>query len=191
MSKEASKYLACADPVLGQYIKKLETVTLAPNNRITLFEALVKSVIGQQLSGKAAHSILSKLKVQVGGKKPISPEKILSTPYGKIRSAGVSDSKARTIITLAEMVKTGAIPSSRKMRSMNDEEIVQVLTAVKGIGQWTAEMILMFKLGRQDVMPATDLGVRKGYSIIFNSMELAAPKAIMENSQKWLSLIHI
>ena len=83
------------------------------------------------------------------------------------------------------MVKTGAIPSSRKMRSMSDEEIVLALTAVKGIGQWTAEMILMFKLGRQDVMPATDLGVRKGYSIIFNSMELAAPKAILEHSQKW------
>ena len=185
MSKEASKYLACADPVLGQYIKKLESVTLAPNNRITLFEALVKSVIGQQLSGKAAHSILTKLKVQVGGKKSISPEKILSTSFGKIRSAGVSESKARTIIVLAEMVKTGAIPSSRKMRSMSDEEIVQALTAVKGIGQWTAEMILMFKLGRQDVMPATDLGVRKGYSIIFNSMELATPKTILEHSQKW------
>ena len=106
MSKEASKYLACADPVLGQYIKKLEPVTLALNNRITLFEALVKSVIGQQLSGKAAHSILTKLKVQVGGKKPINPEKILSTPYGKFRIASVSDSKTRTIITLAEMVKT-------------------------------------------------------------------------------------
>ena len=68
---------------------------------------------------------------------------------------------------------------------MSDEEIVRALTAVKGIGQWTAEMILMFKLGRADVMPATDLGVRKGYSIIFNSMELAAPKAILEHSQKW------
>ena len=185
MSKKVVNFLARTDPVLGRFIKKFELVTLVPNNRITLFEALVKSVIGQQLGGKAAHSILSKLKVQVGGKKPISPEKILSTPYGKIRSAGVSDSKARTIITLAEMVKTGAIPSSRKMRSMSDEEIVQALTAVKGIGQWTAEMILMFKLGRQDVMPATDLGVRKGYSIIFNSMELAAPKAILEHSQKW------
>ena len=171
--------------MLGQYIKKLESVTLAPNNRITLFEALVKSVIGQQLSGKAAHSILTKLKVQVRGKKSISPEKILSTSFGKIRSAGVSESKARTIIVLAEMVKTGAIPSSRKMRSMSDEEIVQALTAVKGIGQWTAEMILMFKLGRQNVMPATDLGVRKGYSIIFNSMELATPKTILEHSQKW------
>jgi len=185
MSKKVVGFLTRADPALGRFIKKYEPVTLAPNNRITLFEALVKSVIGQQLSGKAAHSILSKLKNQVGGKKPISPEKILSTPYGKIRSAGVSDLKARTIITLAEMVKTGAIPSSRKMRSMSDEEIVQALTAVKGIGQWTAEMILMFKLGRQDVMPATDLGVRKGYSIIFNSMELAAPKAILEHSQKW------
>ena len=185
MSKKVVNFLARTDPVLGRFIKKFELVTLVPNNRITLFEALVKSVIGQQLGGKAAHSILSKLKVQVGGKKPISPEKILSTPYGKIRSAGVSNLKARTIITLAEMVKTGAIPSSRKMRSMSDEEIVQALTAVKGIGQWTAEMILMFKLGRQDVMPATDLGVRKGYSIIFNSMELADPKAILEHSQKW------
>ena len=185
MSKKVVGFLTRADPVLGRFIKKYEPVTLTPNKRITLFEALVKSVIGQQLSGKAAHSILSKLKNQVGGKKPISPEKLLSTPYGKIRSAGVSDSKARTIITLAEMVKTGAIPSSRKMKSMSDEEIVQALTAVKGIGQWTAEMILMFKLGRQDVMPATDLGVRKGYSIIFHSMELAAPKAILEHSQKW------
>ena len=159
MSKKVVDFLDRTAPVLGRFIKKFELVTLVPNNRITLFEALVKSVIGQQLSGKAAHSILSKLKNQVGGKKLISPEKILSTPYGKIRSAGVSDSKARTIITLAEMVKTGAIPSSRKMRSMSDEEVVQALTAVKGIGQWTAEMILMFKLGRQDVMPATDLGV--------------------------------
>ena len=185
MSRKVVGFLARTDPVLGRFIKKFEPVTLVPNNRITLFEAMVKSVIGQQLSGKAAHSILSKLKNQVGGKKPISLEKILSTPYGKIRSAGVSDSKAHTIITLAEMVKTGAIPTSRKMRSMSDEEIVRALTAVKGIGQWTAEMILMFKLGRQDVMPATDLGVRKGYSIIFNSMELAAPKAILEHSQKW------
>ena len=66
---------------------------------------------------------------------------------------------------------------------MSDEEVVQALTVVKGIGQWTAEMILMFKLGRQDVMPATDLGVRKGYSIIFKSKELATPKAILEHSQ--------
>jgi len=185
MSKKVVGFLTRADPVLGRFIKKYEPVTLAPNNRITLFEALVKSVIGQQLSGKSAHSILSKLKDQVGGKKTISPEKILSTPYGKIRSAGVSESKARTIIALAKMTTTGAIPSSRKMRSMSDEEIVQALTAVKGIGQWTAEMILMFKLGRQDVMPATDLGVRKGYSIIFKCKELAVPKTILEHSQKW------
>ena len=185
MSKEVAKHLTRADPVLGRFIKKYEPVTLAPNNRITLFEALVKSVIGQQLSGKAAYSILSKLKDQVGGKKPISPGKILGTPFRKIRGAGVSESKARTIVTLAKMTETGTIPSSRKMRSMSDEEIVQALTAVKGIGQWTAEMILMFKLGRMDVMPATDLGVRKGYSIIFKSKALATPKTILEHSQKW------
>ena len=68
---------------------------------------------------------------------------------------------------------------------MSDQEIIQTLTAVKGIGQWTVEMILMFKLGRQDVMPATDLGVRKGYSIIFKSKEIAVPKTILEHSQKW------
>ena len=164
MSIEVSKYLTCADPVLGQFIKKFEPDTLVPNNRITLFEALVKSVIGQQLSGKAAHSILSKLKVQVGGKKPISPEKILSTPYGKIRSAGVSDSKTRTIVTLAGMVKTGAIPSSRKMRSMSDEEVVQSLTAVKGIGQWTAEMFLMFNLNRPNIFPVKDIGLLRAIS---------------------------
>ena len=185
MSKKVVGFLTRADPVLGRFIKKYEPVTLTPNNRITLFEALVKSVIGQQLSGKSAYSILSKLKDQVGGKKPISPGEILGTPFRKIRGAGVSESKARTIVTLAKMTETGTIPSSRKMRSMSAEEIVQALTAVKGIGQWTAEMILMFKLGRADVMPATDLGVRKGYSIIFNSKALATPKTILEHSQKW------
>ena len=185
MSKKVVGFLTRADPVLGRFIKKYEPVTLTPNNRITLFEALVKSVIGQQLSGKAAHSILSKLKDQVGGKKPISPEKILGTPFGKIRSAGVSESKARTIVALAKMTGTGSIPSARKMKGMSDEEIIGILTSVKGIGRWTVEMILMFKLGRKDVMPVTDLGVRKGYSIIFGCKELAAPKTILEHSRKW------
>ena len=185
MSKEVAKYLTRADPVLGRFIKKCEPISLAPNNRITLFEALVKSVVGQQLSGKAAHSILTKLKDQVGGKKPISPEKILGTPFGEIRGAGVSESKARTIVALAKMTKEGAIPSARKMKGMSDEEIIEVLTSVKGIGRWTVEMILMFKLGRQDVMPATDLGVCKGYSIIFGHRDLATPKTILEHSQKW------
>ena len=185
MSKKVVGFLTRADPVLGRFIKKYEPVTLTPNNRITLFEALVKSVIGQQLSGKAAHSILSKLKDQVGGKKPISPEKILGTPFGKIRGAGVSESKARTIVALAKMTETGSIPSTRKMKGMSDEEIIDILTSVKGIGRWTVEMILMFKLGRKDVMPATDLGVRKGYSIIFGCKDLASPKTILEHSHKW------
>jgi 3-methyladenine DNA glycosylase/8-oxoguanine DNA glycosylase len=185
MSKKVIGFLTRKDPVLGRFIKKCEPVSLTPNNRITLFEALVKSVVGQQLSGKAAHSILTKLKDQVGGKKPISPEKILGTPFGEIRGAGVSESKARTIVALAKMTKEGAIPSARKMKGMSDEEIIEVLTSVKGIGRWTVEMILMFKLGRQDVMPATDLGVRKGYSIIFGHRDLATPKAILEHSQKW------
>ena len=185
MSKKVIGFLTRKDPVLGRFIKKCEPISLAPNNRITLFEALVKSVVGQQLSGKAAHSILTKLKDQVGGKKPISPEKILGTPFGEIRGAGVSESKARTIVALAKMTKEGAIPSARKMKGMSDEEIIEVLTSVKGIGRWTVEMILMFKLGRQDVMPATDLGVRKGYSIIFGHRDLATPKTILEHSQKW------
>ena len=185
MSKEAIRFLMRKDPVLGRFIKKCEPVSVTPNNRITLFEALVKSVVGQQLSGKAAHSILGKLKDQVGGKKPISTENILCTPFGKIRGAGVSESKARTIVALAKMTKDGTIPSARKMKGMSDEEIIEILTSVKGIGRWTVEMILMFKLGREDVMPATDLGVRKGYSIIFGCKELVAPKTILEHSQKW------
>ena len=83
MSKEFIRFLTRKDPVLGRFIKKCDPVSVTPNNRITLFEALVKSVIGQQLSGKAAHSILGKLKDQVGGKKPISTETILFTPLGK------------------------------------------------------------------------------------------------------------
>ena len=133
MSKKVVGFLTRTDPVLGRFIKKYEPVTLTPNNRITLFEALVKSVIGQQLSGKAAHSILSKLKNQVGGKKPISSGKILDTPFRKIRGAGVSESKARTIVALAKMTETGSIPSARKMKEMSDDEIIEILTSVKGL----------------------------------------------------------
>ena len=185
MSKEAIHFLTRKDPVLGRFIKNFNPVSVAHNNRITLFEALVKSVVGQQLSGRAANSILTKLKDQVRGKKPISPENILRTSFSQIRTAGVSESKARTIVALARMTEDEAIPSARKMKGMSDEEIIEILTSVKGIGRWTVEMILMFKLGRKDVMPATDLGVRKGYSIIFGCKELAAPKTILEYSRKW------
>ena len=186
MSKEILKHLTRNDPALGQFIKICKPVSVAPNNKVTLFESLVKSVIGQQLSGKAASSIFRKLKTNLGDKKAVTVKGVIETPAEDIKNSGVSNSKAKTILLIAEKIQDGTIPTIRKMNRMSDEEIINILTTIKGIGRWTAEMMLISKLGRKDVMPSTDLGIRKGYSIIFRKKTLAAPKHISKRSVRWI-----
>ena len=183
--EEIRNYLAKSDPTLGRFIEISGPVTVEANNSITLFESLVKSVIGQQLSGKAATSILRKLKGNIDSGGSIKPEQLLSAPFNTIRSSGVSEKKAKTLKALAEKTLDQTIPSMRKIKNMADADIIANLTKIKGIGSWTAEMILIFKLGREDVMPSTDLGIQKGYSIIFGRRELAAPSTIMKRSRRW------
>jgi DNA-3-methyladenine glycosylase II len=157
----AERELAAADPVLAQLIATAGPCPLAAGRRHrTHFEELARSVVFQQLAGKAAQAIWMRTVAVVGGK--VSAASILSTGEAQLRAAGLSGAKARALLDLADRVAAGDVKLASIGRRA-DEDVVAELTRVWGIGRWTAEMFLMFQLGRLDVWPTGDLGVRNGF----------------------------
>jgi DNA-3-methyladenine glycosylase II len=138
----------------------------------TPFRALARSIAFQQLSGKAAATIYGRFEALLDGE--VTPETVLAASYDDLRSVGLSDAKTRSIIDLAERVSDGTVPIDRLGR-LNDEELIERLVVVRGIGRWTAEMFLIFQLRRLDVWPVDDLGVRKGYAKAFGLREMPTP----------------
>ncbi len=157
----------------------------APNIRrgSTPFSLLAHAVINQQLSGKAAATIEARLVAALGG--ALTPESVATAKFDVLRGAGLSRAKATTLQDLAAKTMDGTISGFVKLRRMTDDAVIEHLTQVKGIGEWTAQMFLMFSLGRPDVMPAHDLGVRKGFQRLFEHEVLPAPKAVLEYAEIW------
>ena len=143
--------------------------------RRTHFAELVRAICYQQLAGAAARTIHGRLEAALDGTP--TPETVLALPVDKLRAAGLSANKAASIRDLAEKVLAGDVELERIAR-LSDDEIVRELTLVRGIGRWTAEMFLMFQLGRLDVWPIDDLGVRKGYAVLFELDELPTGRAL-------------
>ena len=141
----------------------------------TPFEALARAVCFQQLSGKAATTIYGRFEAAVGGE--ITPDAILSTPLETLRAAGLSAAKAASVIDLSEKVLDGTVPLG-SLKKLGDDELVERLVIVRGIGRWTAEMFLIFQLRRVDVWPVDDLGVRKGYGIAWQLGSMPSPKEL-------------
>jgi DNA-3-methyladenine glycosylase II len=156
-ARAARKHLAAADPVLGAIIAKVGPCRIA--SRPERFPALARAIIFQQLAGRAAQTIHDRVVALYPGKKFPTPAQILATPDAKLRKAGLSGQKTRYIKDLARHVDQGRL-NFHRFAKMADEEIIEHLTQVKGIGRWTAEMFLMFNLSRPDVFPVGDLGVR-------------------------------
>lgn len=148
------------------------------------FESLVRSIIYQQISGKAAQSILNKFKELFKGKNFPKPEGVLKISEGKLRSAGLSGQKVSYIIDLARKFKEGII-NPKNFHLLSDEEIIEHLVQVKGIGRWTAHMFLMFTLKRPDVLPTGDLGVQKGFRKLFKLKKLPSPSDMEKLARKW------
>jgi 3-methyladenine DNA glycosylase/8-oxoguanine DNA glycosylase len=142
------------------------------------FAELARMIVYQQLAGKAAAAIHGRFAALFEDEEP-TPEAVLATPMAKLRGAGLSTAKATSIRDLADKVLDGSVKLARIGR-LSDEEIVRELTLVRGIGRWTAEMFLMFQLGRLDVWPVDDYGVRKGYALLFGHDELPTAKALVE-----------
>ncbi len=182
----AVSHLSRVDRRLGRVIEKVGPLRLELDEMLTPFEALAESIVYQQLTGKAAATIFRRVKELYGQQRLPEPKHIVATPDHRLRSAGLSSAKAAALKDLASKHASGLIPSLKQLEGMDDQEIIERLTAVRGVGKWTVEMLLIFRLGRPDVLPATDYGVRKGYAKTYKLGDnLPTPKELEAAGEKW------
>src|SRR5688572_17864806 len=159
--------------------------TLTPDPRRSPFEALVRAVAHQQLHATAAESILRRLRMLCGTIRYPSAEQLVALTDEALRSCGFSRSKTAALRDIAAKTLDGTIPSSRAIRSMPDDAIIERLTQVRGVGRWTVEMMLITKLGRPDVLPADDFGIRTGFRVALKLPELPHPKEVLAYGERW------
>jgi len=174
-SAAAIAQLSAADPKLGRLIERAGPFTLKLASTQSPFEALVESIIYQQLHGKAAATIHRRMlesfhEICGIGVHP-SAQHLLDCPNEQLRSAGLSKNKMLALRDLAAKTLDGTVPTLARIRRMSDEDIIEHLTQVRGIGRWTVEMFLIFRLGRPDVLPVSDYGVRKGFALTFQGLK--------------------
>ncbi len=168
------------DPKLAKIIKYIGDYQIKKRNNH--FAVLVESIISQQLAGAAAEAIFARFK-KLYPKFPTANH-ILNTKDSKLRSVGLSGMKVEYLKDLAQKIEDGKL-KMRSLSKMSDDQIIEHLTQVKGIGRWTAEMFLIFSLGRLDVWPTGDLGLRKGVQMAFSLSELPKPKEVEKIGERW------
>jgi DNA-3-methyladenine glycosylase II len=159
---------------------------LRPRRGVTPYQSLVSSIAHQQLTGKAAQTILGRFFALYGegGRHPL-PEELLATDDAQLRAVGFSRAKVASLKDIATRSLDGTIPSRRTLSRLPDEEIIARLVQVRGVGRWTVEMFLMFTLGRPDVLPVDDYGVRNGFRMAYGLAELPRPAELAEHGLRW------
>jgi len=182
---DALRHLRRADPVMAQLIRRAGPYTLAPERRRGPYEALVRAVAHQQLTGKAAQTILGRLVTLYGDDTYPSPEQLIATPDHFLRGVGFSRAKTAALKDIAAKTLDGTIPERRRLARMKDEIIIERLTEARGVGRWTVEMFLMFTLGRPDVLPVDDYGIRMGYRIAYGKRTLPKPRVLARYGEVW------
>jgi DNA-3-methyladenine glycosylase II len=182
---EAANHIARRDKRMGKVIRKLREIRLEPRRLRSPFHALMRAIIYQQLSGKAAGTIHGRLLDLFPSRREVTAPNLLKVPDLKIRGAGVSNGKMKALRDLARRTVAGEVPTFAQLRKMPDDEIIERLTAVHGVGRWTAEMLLIFQLGRPDVLPVHDLGVCKGFAIAQGWDEHPTPDELTEHAECW------
>jgi DNA-3-methyladenine glycosylase II len=173
------------DPVMAALVRAAGPFALTPERRRTPYEALVSAIAHQQLTGAAAATILSRFRALYPHGRLPAPEELLDTPDESLRSAGFSRAKAAALRDLAAKTLDGTVPPRAKLARLPDEAIIERLTEVRGVGRWTVEMFLIFTLGRPDVLPVDDYGVRSGFRIAYRKRELPAPKRLAAFGERW------
>jgi DNA-3-methyladenine glycosylase II len=194
----ARRELTAADPKLGKLIERVGPFLLRVASSQSPFEALVESIIYQQLHGKAAATIHRRLLESFHpicgiGNHP-DPQHLLDCPNEVLRAAGLSHNKSLALRDLAAKTIDGTVPTLARIRRMSDEAIIEHLTQVRGIGRWTVEMLLIFRLGRPNVLPVDDYGVRKGFALTFGKLkptdrvtpaDLPKPDIMRRRAKRW------
>lgn len=192
-AEAACTHLSQADPKLGRLISRAGEFTLRLPSTQSPFEALVESIVYQQLHGKAAATIHARLIASFGSEHP-TPQQLLDAPGPLLRAAGLSANKTLALRDLAAKTLDGTVPTLERIRRMDDEAIIEHLTQVRGIGRWTVEMLLIFRLGRPNVLPVNDYGVRKGFALTFMGLKptqkvtpdlLPSPDVMQRRAKRW------
>lgn len=179
------RHLRRADPVLRRLICDVGPFLLKPRLRRSPFESLARAIAYQQLHDQAAESILKRFRALFPGQRFPRPDQLLSADPDDIRRAGFSRAKVAALRDLAEKVLDGTVPTSRMVRALDDEAVIERLTVVRGIGRWTAEMLLIFQLGRPDVLPVDDFGLRNGFRIAYGLASMPTPKDVLRYGERW------
>ena len=181
--RKAVRHLRKVDPVLAQVIEKIGGYKGWPLSNGTHFDAVCRSIVFQQLSGKAAGTIHGRFQGLYGGRAPL-PEELATTSDEKLRAVGLSRQKSAYLKDLGAKVTAGELPIET-LHELTDEEVIAALIQVKGIGRWTAQMFLMFRLQRPDVLPDLDLGVQKGIQRAYRLRKLPTPERVKKIGAKW------
>jgi DNA-3-methyladenine glycosylase II len=184
--------LAKIDPILANLMRAAGRFSHVPNAEHTPFHALARAIAHQQLNGIAAESIFGRFvglyPVETEGAALLQANLVLATPDEKLRSVGLSFAKIAGIKDLAQKTLDGTVPPYEILHTLENEEIIERLTQVRGIGRWTVEMLLMFRLGRPDVLPVDDFGVRNGFRLAYGLRGMPTPRALAEFGARWAPL---
>jgi methylated-DNA-[protein]-cysteine S-methyltransferase len=182
---QARRTLARADRELSAWMKQVGPLRLQIHRPSSTFAALAESIVYQQLNGRAAATIFARVTALFGKRSRLSAEDVAAASDERLRSAGLSRAKAAALRDLADKTLAGEVPSLARLAHMEDEAIVDALTPIRGIGRWTVQMLLMFKLGRPDVLPIDDYGLRKGFARVFGLDDLPKPAEVAARGERW------
>ena len=185
MHERALQHLAANDKTLALIIAKTGSCRLRPDRKQSPFEALVEAVCHQQLTGKAAQTILGRIKAIHPHRAFPTPDDLLGTHDDTLRAAGLSRAKVAAVKDISAKTLDGVVPDPETLAKLDDAEIIERLTTIRGVGQWTVEMLLIFKLGRMDVLPVDDFGVRKGFMLTYRKRDLPKPAVLLKHGERW------
>jgi DNA-3-methyladenine glycosylase II len=177
--------LSAKDPLLAPLIKETKEFRVEKGAAESPYEVLVEAITHQSISGKAAATIFARIKALGSGDRVPTPQEMLKLRKPALRKAGLSGAKILAMKDLAQKTIDGVVPTLEQAEKLSDEELVERLVSVRGIGAWTVEMFLIFRLGRPDVLPIHDLGVKKGWSITYGKKRMPKPKELLAFGERW------
>ncbi|OED39811.1 hypothetical protein AB833_14285 [Chromatiales bacterium (ex Bugula neritina AB1)] len=180
---EAQKHLRKVDKTMASLMRRVGKTAIRSEAELTIYESLVRAIVYQMLSTKSAAAIHSRLLDACDD--DVSPARIVELGEGRLREIGFSRAKVASVMDLSQKIRTGAIPADQELTDASDEDLIRCLTDVKGIGLWTVEMLMVFNLGRADVLPATDLGIRKGHMMAYGLEEMLSARELLKAGEIW------
>jgi 3-methyladenine DNA glycosylase/8-oxoguanine DNA glycosylase len=181
----ATAHLSFKDEKLAGLIAETLQFEIDLSEASSPYEALMESIAYQSISGKAAATIFARVRALGTHGRPPTPEQMLKLPKPALRKAGLSGAKVLAMKDLAKKTIDGVVPTLEQARALSDDELVERLVSVRGIGAWTVEMFLIFRLGRPDVLPIHDLGVKKGWSVAYGKKRMPLPKELLAFGERW------